>query len=71
MQVGHDSVQLIFIKNVLTHVRCKILKKQMVPCKSAAKEVHLNGPHHRIFPKDSKVRTALQVSIIDSVSEWV
>ena len=42
---------------------CKILKKQMVPCKSTAEEVSFEWSHHRISSTDSKVRTKLHVSI--------
>ena len=38
----------------------------MVPCKSTAKEVSFEWSHHRISPTDSKVRTTLHVSLIDS-----
>ena len=43
----------------------------MVPCKSTAEEVSFEWPHHRISSTDSKVRTTLHVSIIDSGSERV
>ena len=43
----------------------------MVPCKSTAEEVSFEWSHHRISPTDSKVRTTLHVSIIDSGSEMV
>ena len=43
----------------------------MVPCKSNAKEVSFDWSHHRILSTDSKVRTTLHVSIIDSGSEMV
>ena len=38
----------------------------MVPCKSTAEEVSFEWSHHRISFTDSKVRTTLHVSIIDS-----
>ena len=41
----------------------------MVPCKSTAEEVSFEWSHHRISSTDSKVRTTLHVSIIDSGSE--
>ena len=43
----------------------------MVPCKSTAKEVSFEWSHHRILFTDSKVRTTLHVSIIDSETERV
>ena len=43
----------------------------MVPCKSTAEEVSFEWSHHRISSTDSKVRTTLHVSIIDSVSERI
>ena len=45
------------------------IEKQMVPCKSTAKEVPFEWSHHRISSTDSKVRTTLHVSIIDSGSD--
>ena len=47
------------------------IEKQMVPCKSAAVEVSFEWSHHRISSTDSKVRTTLHVSLIDSESERV
>ena len=47
------------------------INKQMVPCKSTAKEVSFEWSHHRISLTDSKVRTALNVSFIDSWSEKI
>ena len=41
----------------------------MVPCKSTAEEVSFEWSHHRISSTDSKVRTTLHVSIIDSAGE--
>ena len=41
----------------------------MVPCKSTAEEVSFEWSHHRILSTDSKVRTTLHVSVIDSGSE--
>ena len=43
----------------------------MVPCKSTAEEVSFGWSHHRISLTDSKVRTTLHVSIIDSGIERV
>ena len=43
----------------------------MVPCKSTAEEVSFEWSHHRILSTDSKVKTTLHVSIIDSGSEKV
>ena len=43
----------------------------MAPCKSTAEEVSFEWSHHRISSTDSKVRTTLHVSIIDSESEMV
>ena len=43
----------------------------MVPCKSTAEEVPFEWSHHRILSTDSKVRTTLHVSIIDSGRESV
>ena len=43
----------------------------MVPCKSTAEEVLFEWSHHRISSTDSKVRTTLHVSKIDSGSEMV
>jgi len=45
--------------------------KQKVPCESIAKEVSFEWSHHRISFIDSKVRSTLQVSIIESRSERV
>ena len=47
------------------------IEKQMVPCKSTAEEVSFEWSHHRISSTDSKVRTTLHVSIIDSGSDRV
>ena len=41
----------------------------MVPCKSTAEEVSFEWSHHRISSTDSKVRTTLNLSIVDSRSE--
>ena len=41
----------------------------MVPCKSTAEEVSFEWSHHRILSSDSKVRTTLHVSMIDSGEE--
>ena len=38
----------------------------MVPCKSTAGEVSFEWSHQRISSTDSKVRTTIHVSIIDS-----
>ena len=45
----------------------------MVPCKrpNELREVSFEWSHHRISSTDSKVRTTLHVSIIDSESEMV
>ena len=43
----------------------------MVPCKSTAEEFSFEWSHLRISSTDSKVRTTLHVSIIDSGSEMV
>ena len=43
----------------------------MVRCKSAAKEVSFEWSHHRIYLKDSEVKTVLHVSMIDAKSERV
>ena len=43
----------------------------MVPCESTAEEVSFERSHHRISSTDSKVRTTLHVSIIDSANERV
>ena len=43
----------------------------MVPNKSIAEEVSFEWSHHRILSTDSKVRTTLHVSIIDSGRERV
>ena len=40
--------------------------KQMVRCKSTAKEVSFEWSHHRILSADLKVRNTLHVPIIDS-----
>ena len=45
--------------------------KQMVPCKSTAEKVLFEWSHHRISSTDSKVRTTLHVSMIDSGSERI
>ena len=42
-----------------------------MPYKSTAEEVSFEWSHHKILSTDSKVRTALHVSIIDSWSEMV
>ena len=42
-----------------------------MPCKSNAEEVSFEWSHHRILSTDSKARTKLRVSIIDSGSEGV
>ena len=41
----------------------------MVPCKSTAEEVSFEWSHRRISSADTKIRTTLHVSIIDSGSE--
>ena len=41
----------------------------MAPCKSTTEEVSFEWSHHRISSTDSKVRTTLHVSIIDSGRE--
>ena len=41
----------------------KNIEKQMVPCKSTAKEVSFEWSHHRISSTDSKVRTTLHMSL--------
>ena len=43
----------------------------MVLCKSTAEEVSFEWSHHRILSTDSKVRTTLHVSIVDSGCERV
>ena len=43
----------------------------MVPCQSTAEEVSFEWSHHRISSTDSKIRTTLHVSIIDSGSDRV
>ena len=43
----------------------------MVPCKSTAEEVSFEWSNYRISSTDSKVRTTLHVSIIDSGTEKV
>ena len=43
----------------------------MVSCKSTAEEVSFEWSHHRILSTDSKVKTTLHVSIIDSGNEKV
>ena len=43
----------------------------MVPCKSTGEEVSFEWSHHRISSTDSKVRTTLHVSIMDSGRERV
>ena len=43
----------------------------MVPFKTTAQEVPFEWSHHRILLTDSKVRTTLHVSTIDSGSERV
>ena len=43
----------------------------MLPCKRTAEEVSFKWSYHIISSKDSKVRTELYVSIIDSESEMV
>ena len=43
----------------------------MVPFISTVKEVSFKWSHHRILSTNSKVRTTLHVSIIDSGSERV
>ena len=46
------------------------IEKQMVPCKSTAKEVSFEWSHHMISSTDSKVRTTRRVSIIDYEHTW-
>ena len=43
----------------------------MIQCKSTAEEVSFEWSYHRILSTDSKVRTTLHVSIIDSGSRKV
>ena len=43
----------------------------MIPCKSIVKEVSFEWSHHRISSTHSKVRTTLQVSIIDSETRFL
>ena len=43
----------------------------MKPCESTGEEVSFKQSHHRILSTDSKVRTTLCVSIIDSGIERV
>ena len=45
--------------------------KQMVPCENTAKDISFEWSHHRISYTDSKVRTTIHVSMIDSGSERV
>ena len=52
-------------------IKIKNIEKQMVPCKSTAKEVSFEWSHHRISSIDLKVRTTLHVSITDSGGERV
>ena len=68
----NPSVNLLSPKNEKTQSSenlqisfCKILK-QVSPCKSTAKEVSFEWSHHRISSTDSKDRTTLHVSVIDS-----
>ena len=56
---------------VLTKVKIQNPAKQIVPCESTAKENSFEWSHHRILSTDSKLRTTLHVSIIDSGSERV
>ena len=67
----HPRVPKIKIQETCQISFCKILKKQIVPCKSTAEEVSFEWSHHRISSTDLKVRTTLHVSIIDSGSERV
>ena len=60
-QSSRKNLKLYFVK----------YRKQMVPCKSTAEEVSFEWSHHRISSTDSKVRTTLHVSIIDSGNERV
>ena len=43
----------------------------MVPFKSTDENVLIERPHQRIFLTDSKVRTSLHVSLIDTGSDRV
>ena len=47
------------------------IDKQMVPCKSTAKDVSFEWSHHWISSTYSKVRITLRVSILVSGSERV
>jgi len=49
----------------------KNIEKQIAPSKSTTEEVSIEWSHHRISSSDSKVKLALEVSIIDSGSERV
>ena len=60
-----------FKNNPLFHFVKINTEKQMLPCKSTAKEVSFEWSHHRILLTDLKVRTMLHVSIVDSGREWV
>ena len=51
--------------------KIQIIEKEMVPCKSTAKEVSFEWSHHRISMAHTKVRTMLHVSTIDSGRERV
>ena len=52
-------------RKIPNFIFCKLI---MVPCKSTVEEVLFEWSHHRISSTDSKVRTTLHVSIIDSGS---
>ena len=55
--VSKSKISNFFLQNV---------EKQMILCKSTAREVSFEWLHCRILLTDSKVRTTLHVSIIDS-----
>ena len=47
------------------------MENKWYQCKSTAKDVSFECSYHRVLLTDSKVRTTLHISIIDSGSEMV
>ena len=64
------SVQTQESRNIPNFI-LKNIEKQIVPSESTAKEGSIEWSHHRISSTYSKVKLALEVSVIDSGSERV
>ena len=52
-----------------TSKKSQNIEKQMIPCESSAEKVSFEWSHCRISSTDSKDRTTLHVSMIDSKRE--